>query len=201
MSVLTDNQIRERCVNTDTPMIYPFKEKLENRINGVKIPSRGLSSMGYDISLDRSGGLKVFTNAYGAQIDPLNIDIQKTMIEPDVRVCERTGLEYITLPPNSYLLGSSVEYFRMPRDILGICLGKSTLARTGLAVNITPLEAGWDGQLTVEVASQVSLPMRVYLEVGIAQIVFLQSSEPCGVGYADRSGKYQGQLGLTHARA
>lgn len=156
--------------------------------------------MGYDISLDSNSDLRVFTNAYGGEIDPLNIDVDRTMIEPDIHVCPRNGLKYVLLPPNSYMLGASVEHFNIPADVLGICLGKSTLARCGLAANITPLEAGWSGTLTVEVASQVSLPMRVYLDVGIAQIVFLKASEPCEVGYADRGGKYQDQVGLTHAK-
>lgn len=200
MTILTDQEIIRLCSDSEKPMIEPFHSQSVSKILGIKVPSFGLSSMGYDISLDKGEDLRIFTNVHGAVVDPLNMDVEKTTTTPDIHICERTDLPYVILPPNSYLLGASVEKFNIPRDVLGICLGKSTLARTGLAVNITPLEPGWSGTLVVECASQISLPMRVYLNVGIAQLVFLRADKDCEVGYDTRDGKYQNQSGLTHAK-
>lgn len=181
------------------PMITPFKPELvRSNEHGQKLISSGISSMGYDVSLSDKE-LKLFTNVFNAEIDPMEIDTEKCFVTPEVHVCEKKGLPFIRIPPNSYLLGHTEEYFNIPRDILVVCLGKSTYARAGVAVNVTPIEPGFEGNVVIEIANHTNLPCRVYLNCGIAQFIFLQGEE-CGVSYADRGGKYQGQTGLTHAR-
>lgn len=180
-------------------MIDPFSPTLIRKVEEKKIISKGLSSMGYDVSLS-AGELKLFTNLNSVEIDPMDIDVDKVFVTPEIRTCIKKGLRYVLIPPNSYLLGYTVETFHIPNDILVICLGKSTYARAGIGVNVTPIEPGFEGQVVIEIPNFTNLPARVYLETGIAQFIFLQSTEECGVSYADRDGKYMGQTGLTHSK-
>ena len=181
------------------PMISPFKPELIRKVLDQKVISHGLSSMGYDVSLS-SKELKLFSNINSAEIDPMDIDVEKVFVSPEIRVCPKKGLRYVLVPPNSYLLGFTIETFAIPRNTLVICLGKSTYARAGIGVNVTPIEPGFKGQVVIEIPNFTNLPARVYLESGIAQFVFLTSDEECEVSYADRDGKYQNQTGLTHAK-
>lgn len=151
------------------------------------IISYGTSSMGYDVRLGRK--FKIFTNVFSAVIDPLNM--------PDHSYVDHEG-DYVVIPPNSYVLGHTIEYFNLPRDVGAICVGKSTYARAGCAINVTPIEPGFSGEVVIEIANQTPLPMKVYAEQGIAQFVFLKGN-PCEVSYSDRSGKYQGQTGIQTA--
>ena len=209
--IKSDKWIRSKCVRgaydmrqVDEPMIAPFHPSLvrttkNSKDEEVKIISKGLSSMGYDVTLSHDG-LRVFSNLHSAEIDPCNLDVEKTLVEVFERICSRTALPYVLLPPNSYLLGYTEEYFRIPTDVLVVAVGKSTYARSGVAVNVTPIEPGFHGNVVIEIANQTSLPVRIYLNQGIAQFLFFQSDEHCEVSYADRGGKYQGQTGLTHAK-
>ncbi|BDD79704.1 hypothetical protein [Burkholderia phage FLC9] len=153
-----------------------------------KVISYGTSSMGYDVRLGRK--FKIFTNVFSEIIDPLNM--------PEKAYVDHEG-DYVVIPPNSYVLGHTIEYFRMPEDVVAICVGKSTYARAGCAINVTPIEPGFEGQVVIEIANQTPLPMKVYADMGIAQFMFLKG-DPCEVSYALRQGKYQGQLGITTAR-
>lgn len=163
-------------------------EEFEN----TKIISKGLTSFGYDVTLADEAA--IFTNLNGTVIDPLNF-VEESLI----RVIAKDG--YFILPPNSYMLGYTREYFRMPRDVLAMALGKSTYARAGAIVNVTPIEPGFEGTVVVEIANATSLPMKIYVDQGIAQFLFFQSDEECETSYADRNGggggKYQGQRGLV----
>lgn len=171
------------------PMIEPFVNGSVREENGKKILSYGLSSFGYDVRL--ANQFKLFTNINSTIIDPL---------EPQQNCYVDQVGDYCIIPPNSYLLGHTVEYFRIPRDVLVICMGKSTLARLGLQLNITPVEPGFEGQVVIEISNSTNIPVKVYANQGVAQFLFLQSDEPCAVSYKDRSGKYQGQTGITTAR-
>jgi dCTP deaminase len=162
-----------------------------------KIISAGASSYGYDMRL-ADDGFRVFSSVYGLEIDPKKFD-ENSLVEPVLRTSE-DGSQYYLLPPHHYGLGVTVETFKMPRNVTGIALGKSTYARAGLLVNTTPLEAGWTGRLVVELANLANLPLRVYVNEGIGQVLFLESDEDCHVSYEDRGGKYQGQTGLTYAK-
>ena len=154
-----------------------------------KVTSYGVSSFGYDIRA--STEWKIFTNINNTVVDPKAFDER----------CFVTHIgESVIIPPNSFALARTVEYFRIPRDVLTICLGKSTYARCGIIVNVTPLEPEWEGHLVLEFSNTTPLPARLYANEGIAQLLFLQSDEPCEVSYADRGGKYQGQMGLTLPR-
>jgi dCTP deaminase len=177
------------------PMITPF-DPTQVRTRRVrdceknsaeKIISYGTSSMGYDVRLSRE--FKIFTNVYGAVIDPLNM--------PDNAYVDHVG-DYVVIPPNSYILGSTIETFDVPRDILGVCLGKSTYARCAAIVNVTPIEPGFCGQVVIEVANLSTLPLKIYAGMGIAQFLFLKGN-PCETSYADRGGKYQNQTGIQTA--
>lgn len=181
------------------PMIEPFHPELIRMRGDQKIISNGLSSMGYDVSL-ASGELKLFTNVNAGEIDPMDIDVDKVFITPAVHTCPKKGLQYVLIPPNGYLLGYTREYFNMPNDVLAICLGKSTYARSAVTVNCTPIEPGFSGAVVMEIGNMANLPVRIYLEVGISQFLFLKAEEECEVSYATRGGKYQGQTGLTHAK-
>ena len=163
-------------------MLDPFEERL---VRDGKI-SYGLSSMGYDIRV--TDEFKVFTNLKQAVVDPKQFN-PDSFIDFKGPVC--------TVPPNSFALARSVEFFRLPRSILGICLGKSSYARCGIVVNITPLEPGWEGHLTIEISNTTPLPARVYSFEGIAQVLFFEAGSIPEVSYADRKGKYQGQQGIT----
>lgn len=148
--------------------------------------SYGLSSYGYDIRV--ADEFKIFHNVNSTVVDPKNFD-DRSFVEFQGKIC--------TIPPNSFALARSVEYIRMPRNVTGLVLGKSTYARCGIVTNFTPLEAGWEGHITIEISNTTPLPARIYADEGIAQILFFESDEDCRVSYADRQGKYQGQRGIT----
>ncbi len=181
--ILADHQIRDLSLNHG--MIDPFVEKQ----NHAGVISYGLSSYGYDARC--SNEFKIFTNVDSAVVDPKSFS-EKSFVDREVDVC--------IIPPNSFVLTRSVEYFRIPKDVLVICLGKSTYARCGLIVNVTPLEPGWEGHVTLEISNTTPLPAKVYANEGVAQFLFFKGSAPCEVSYADRSGKYMGQKGVTLPR-
>ena len=195
MSIKSDLWIRRMAAEKE--MISPFLPELVRSIGDRKIISAGASSYGYDMRL-ADDGFRVFSSVYGLEIDPKRFD-ENSLIEPTLRTAE-DGSKYYLLPPHHYGLGVTVETFKMPRNVTGIALGKSTYARAGLLVNTTPLEAGWTGRLVVEIANLANLPLRVYVNEGIGQVLFLESDEDCHVSYEDRGGKYQGQKGLTYAK-
>jgi dCTP deaminase len=183
MGIRADQWITKMCL--EHKMIDPFEEK---QISGSVI-SYGLSSYGYDIRI--ADEYKIFTNVNSTIVDPKKFD-PKSFIDFQGEVC--------IIPPNSFALGRSVEYFRMPRNVTGVCLGKSTYARCGIICNITPLEAGWEGRLTIEISNTTPLPAKVYSFEGIAQILFITGDEECSISYADRKGKYQFQEGIALPR-
>ncbi len=195
MTIKSDVWLRRMA--EEEGMITPFLPKLVREYEGKKIISAGLSSYGYDMRL-ADDGFRVFSSVYGSEIDPKNFD-EDSLIEPELRTAD-DGARYYLLPGHHYGLGVTMETFKMPRNVTGIALGKSTYARAGLLVNTTPLEAGWTGRLVVEIANLANLPLRVYVEEGIGQILFFESDEDCATSYEDRGGKYQGQTGLTYAK-
>ena len=166
-------------------MIEPF----EDRQVREGVVSYGLSSYGYDIRV--ADEFKVFTNINSTVVDPKNFDA-RSFVDMKTDVC--------IIPPNSFALARTLEYFRIPRDVLTVCVGKSTYARCGLIVNVTPFEPEWEGYVTLEISNTTPLPARVYANEGIAQVLFFQSDESCEVSYADKKGKYQKQQGLTLPR-
>ena len=171
-------------------MIEPFVERQVRQLdNGQRAISYGLSSYGYDLRV--ADEFKVFTNVFNTVVDPKNFD-PKSFVDLQGDVC--------IVPPNSFALARSVEYFRIPRDILVICLGKSTYARCGIIVNVTPLEPEWEGQVTIEISNTTPLPARIHSNEGICQFLFLQGAGPPDVSYADRRGKYMGQRGINLPR-
>ncbi len=180
MSIKSDRWIREQA--TRHSMIFPFSEKQVKK----DCISYGLSSYGYDLRV--ADEFKIFTNVNSAVIDPKNFD-ERSFVT--VRA------ESVIIPPNSFALARSVEHFRIPRDVLTICVGKSTYARCGIIVNVTPFEPEWEGFVTLEISNTTPLPAKVYANEGLCQILFFQSDEPCEVSYADRQGKYQGQQGIV----
>lgn len=195
MTIKSDVWLRKMAEEQD--MISPFLPELVRESNGNRIISAGCSSYGYDMRL-ADDGFRIFSSVSGLEIDPKKFD-EKSLIEPELRIAE-DGAKYYILPPHHYGLGVTVETFKMPRNVTGVALGKSTYARAGLLVNTTPLEAGWTGRLVVEIANLANLPLRVYVNEGIGQILFFESDEDCAVSYSDRGGKYQGQTGLTFAK-
>ncbi len=178
--IMPDHWIRDRAVND--AMIEPFTEKLQRE----GVISYGLSSYGYDARCSEE--FMIFTNVDNALVDPKDFSHQ-SFVERKGPIC--------VIPPNSFALTRTVEYFRIPKDTLVICLGKSTYARCGLIVNVTPLEPGWEGHVTLEISNTTPLPAKVYANEGICQFLFFKGSSPCEVTYADRSGKYMGQKGVT----
>jgi len=196
MTIKSDIWLRKMAAEHD--MIDPFLPELLREVNGNRIISAGTSSYGYDMRL-ADDGFRIFSSVYGDEIDPKQFDDQSSLIEPPLRTAE-DGAKYYLLPPHHYGLGVTVETFKMPRNVTGVALGKSTYARAGLLVNTTPLEAGWTGRLVVEIGNLANLPLRVYVNEGIGQILFFESDEDCAVSYNDRGGKYQGQTGLTYAK-
>lgn len=178
--LLADHQIRDLALGQG--MIEPFEEK--QRREGVI--SYGLSSFGYDART--ADEFKIFTNIDNALVDPKDFSSQ-SFVDRKTDIC--------VIPPNSFVLSRTVEYFRIPKDVLVICLGKSTYARCGLIVNVTPLEPGWEGHVTLEISNTTPLPARVYANEGIAQFLFFKGSAPCEISYADKKGKYMGQTGVT----
>ncbi len=178
-------------------LISPFEERLVRELEGRRIISAGVSSYGYDLRL-AVDGFRVFSPITSAEIDPKNFD-ENSLIEAPLRTAADGSL-YWLLPPHSYALGVTVETFKMPRNVIGFCLGKSSYARSGLIVNATPLEPGWRGRLVLEFSNSADLPVRIYANEGIAQVIFFESDEACAVSYADRQGKYQDQTGLVTPR-
>ena len=163
-------------------MIDPF---IDDQIREGVI-SYGVSSYGYDVRVGDE--FKVFTNVYNTVVDPKNFD-PKSFVDIKADVC--------IIPPNSFALASTIEYFRIPRDVLTVCLGKSTYARCGIIVNVTPFEPEWEGHVTIEISNTTPLPAKIYANEGIAQVLFFQSDEPCAKSYKDKKGKYQAQRGVT----
>jgi dCTP deaminase len=178
--LLADHQIRHLAQTQD--MIEPFVEKQTKE----GVISYGLSSFGYDARAAKE--FKIFTNVDNAMVDPKDFSHQ-SFVDRTTDVC--------VIPPNSFALTHTVEYFRIPKDVLVICLGKSTYARCGLIVNVTPLEPGWEGHVTLEISNTTPLPAKVYANEGVAQFLFFKGSSACEVSYADRKGKYMGQRGVT----
>lgn len=170
-------------------MIEPFEPGQVRANETGKIISYGTSSYGYDVRC--ANVFKVFTNINSAVVDPKGFD-DRSFVHVESDVC--------IIPPNSFALASTVEYFRIPRNVLTICLGKSTYARCGIIVNVTPLEPEWEGHITLEFSNTTTLPAKIYANEGVAQVVFLESDEPCETSYLDRGGKYQGQRGVTLPR-
>ena len=179
-SIKADRWIKQMAL--EHRMIEPF----EDRQVRAGVISYGLSSYGYDIRV--ADEFKVFTNINSTVVDPKNFDA-RSFVDVKADVC--------IIPPNSFALAKTVEYFRIPRDVLTVCVGKSTYARCGLIVNVTPFEPEWEGFVTLEISNTTPLPAKVYANEGIAQVLFFQSDETCEVSYADKKGKYQGQQGLT----
>jgi len=182
-SIKADRWIKKMAL--EHGMIEPF----EDRQVRAGVISYGLSSYGYDIRV--ADEFKVFTNINSTVVDPKNFD-SRSFVDLKTEIC--------IIPPNSFALAKTVEYFRIPRDVLTICVGKSTYARCGLIVNVTPFEPEWEGYVTLEISNTTPLPARVYANEGIAQVLFFQSDEMCEVSYADKKGKYQNQQGLTLPR-
>ena len=180
MSVLSDKWIREMAI--EKKMISPFENK---QVRGNKI-SFGLSSFGYDARV--SNEFKIFTNVNSEIVDPKNFKASN-FVTKNVDEC--------IIPPNSFVLASTVEYFKIPNDVLVICLGKSTYARCGIIVNVTPLEPGWEGFVTLEFSNTTPLPAKIYANEGVAQFIFLKGNETPETTYADRNGKYMRQTGVT----
>ncbi len=185
MSIKSDRWIREMA--QEHGMIEPFEPGQVRQSNdGRRGISYGTSSYGYDVRC--ADEFKIFTNINSAVVDPKAFD-EKSFVDVQSDVC--------IIPPNSFCLARTVEYFRIPRDVLTICLGKSTYARCGIIVNVTPLEPEWEGHVTLEFSNTTPLPAKIYANEGVAQMLFLQSDEVCEVSYGDRAGKYQGQTGVT----
>jgi dCTP deaminase len=167
-------------------MISPFEAGQVREVNGQKIVSYGTSSYGYDIRC--SNEFKIFTNINSTIVDPKKFD-EKSFVDFVGDVC--------IIPPNSFALARTVEYFRIPRNVLTVCLGKSTYARCGIIVNVTPFEPEWEGYVTLEFSNTTPLPAKIYANEGVAQVIFFESDEVCETSYRDRGGKYQKQVGVT----
>lgn len=182
--ILADVQIRQLC--REQNMIEPF---LDHQVRNGHI-SYGLSSYGYDIRV--GAHFKVFSNALQPVVDPKAFD-ERAFVDVETD-------DYVLVPPNSFVLAQSVEHFDLPRDVIGICLSKSSYARCGIHIHITPLEPGWRGILTIEIANATPLPAKVYANEGISQVIFFKGDVPPEVSYADRSGKYQDQRGIVLPR-
>jgi len=183
MSIKSDNWIRRMAANG---MIEPFESGQVRQVNGSKIVSYGTSSYGYDVRC--ANEFKIFTNIFSTTVDPKAFD-QKSFVDVTADVC--------VIPPNSFALARTVEYFRIPRSVLTLAVGKSTYARCGIIVNVTPLEPEWEGHVTLEFSNTTTLPAKIYANEGVAQMLFLESDEVCATSYKDRGGKYQGQRGVT----
>lgn len=170
-------------------MIEPFVEDQVRSIDGQPVISYGTSSFGYDIRV--SNKFRIFTNVYGSVIDPKNF-APKGLVEVNSDIC--------LIPPNSFALALSVEWFRIPDNVLTICVGKSTYARCGVIVNVTPFEPGWEGKAVLEISNTTPLPAKIYAGEGLAQVLFFESDTPCKTSYAARKGKYQNQNNIVFAR-
>ena len=184
MSILSDHTIRSLAA---AGMISPFEPgQIRKDSNDQRIISYGTSSYGYDVRCARE--FKIFTNVHSAIVDPKNFD-PKTFVDYEGDSC--------IIPPNSFALARTMEYFRIPRDVLVVALGKSTYARCGIIVNVTPLQPEWEGEVTLEFSNTTPLPARIYAGEGVAQFLFFRGDKPCETSYADRNGKYMGQRGVT----
>jgi dCTP deaminase len=185
MSIKADKWIRRMA--DQQGMIEPFEAgQVRHSEDGSRLISYGTSSYGYDVRC--ANEFKVFTNIHSATVDPKNFD-ENSFVDIQSDVC--------IIPPNSFALARTVEYFRIPRDVLTVCLGKSTYARCGIIVNVTPLEPEWEGHVTLEFSNTTTLPAKIYANEGVAQMLFFESDETCETSYKDRGGKYQGQRGVT----
>jgi dCTP deaminase len=188
VSIKSDRWIRQMA--SEQGMIDPFEAGQVRENAGGRIVSYGTSSYGYDVRC--SDEFKIFTNINSAVVDPKAFD-ESSFVDVQSDVC--------VIPPNSFALARTVEYFRIPRTVLTICLGKSTYARCGIIVNVTPLEPEWEGHVTLEFSNTTTLPAKIYANEGVAQMLFLESDEACETSYRDRGGKYQGQTGVTLPKA
>jgi dCTP deaminase len=189
MGIKSDSWIKRMAQKEG--MIEPFcAQQVKQAESGHKVISYGLSSYGYDLRV--SNEFKVFTNVFNTMVDPKAFD-EKSFVDIETDIC--------IVPPNSFALARSVDYFRIPRDVLTICLGKSTYARCGIIVNVTPLEPEWEGHVTLEISNTTPLPARIYAQEGLAQVLFIGGDETCEISYADRAGKYMHQRGITIPKA
>ena len=188
MSVKPDHWIRRMAA--EQGLIEPFEPSQIRERSGRRVISYGTSSYGYDIRC--ANEFKVFTNINSAIVDPKAFD-DTSFVDVNADVC--------IIPPNSFALARTVEYLRIPRGILTVCLGKSTYARCGIIVNVTPLEPEWEGHVTLEFSNTTPLPAKVYANEGVAQVIFFESDEVCEISYRDRGGKYMRQSGVTLPRA
>jgi len=184
VGIKSDKWIRRMAL--DQGMIEPFEPNQVKRTTNGPIVSYGTSSYGYDVRC--SSEFKIFTNINSTIVDPKRFD-EKSFVDFSGDVC--------IIPPNSFALARTVEYFRIPRNVLTICLGKSTYARCGIIVNVTPLEPEWEGHVTLEFSNTTPLPAKIYANEGVAQVLFIEGDEICETSYKDRGGKYQGQTGVT----
>lgn len=187
MTIKSDRWIEKMAMNHG--MIAPFHRAQVRHEETGRIVSYGVSSYGYDVRC--ANEFKIFTNINSAIVDPKAFDAN-SFVDVQADVC--------IIPPNSFALARTVEYFRIPRNVLTICLGKSTYARCGIIVNVTPLEPEWEGHVTLEFSNTTPLPAKIYANEGVAQMIFLEADEVCEVSYRDRAGKYQGQTGVTLPR-
>ena len=188
MSIKSDRWIRRMAEGHG--MIEPFEPGQVRVANGQRIVSYGTSSYGYDVRC--AAEFKIFTNINCTIVDPKDFD-RGSFVDFTGEVC--------IIPPNSFALARTVEYFRIPRNVLTVCLGKSTYARCGIIVNVTPLEPEWEGHVTLEFSNTTTLPAKIYANEGVAQMLFFESDEVCEVSYKDRGGKYMGQRGVTLPKA
>ena len=188
MSIKSDKWIRR--MSEEHGMIDPFEPNQIKEADGRRIISYGTSSYGYDIRC--ANEFKIFTNINSTIVDPKNFD-PKNFVTVEDDCC--------IIPPNSFALARTVEYFRIPRNVLTVCLGKSTYARCGIIVNVTPFEPEWEGYVTLEFSNTTPLPAKIYAGEGVAQVLFFESGEVCETSYKDRSGKYMGQTGVTLPKA
>lgn len=172
------------------PMISPFEPGNVREVDGDRVISYGTSSYGYDVRLDTK--FKIFTNINSGVIDPLSFDEEKCLVDHEG--------EYVIIPPNSYVLGNTVEVFNIPRNVMVVALGKSTYARAGAIVNVTPIEPEFKGQVVIEISNSTPLPMKIHARQGIAQFLFFESDEACEASYGDKNGKYQDQRGVVTPR-
>jgi dCTP deaminase len=184
MSIKSDLWIRRMA--SEYGMIEPFEPNQVREANGKKIVSYGTSSYGYDIRC--ANEFKIFTNVHSTIVDPKSFDSNSFV---DI------SADYVIIPPNSFCLARTVEYFRIPRNVMTICLGKSTYARCGIICNVTPFEPEWEGYVTLEFSNTTPLPAKIYANEGVAQVLFFESDEVCETSYKDRGGKYQKQHGVT----
>lgn len=207
MTILSDRQIiaevHQAVERGQKPMISPFMTSSVRKMTAPfgkaerKLISYGVTSYGYDVTL--SNDVKIFTNVNGGIVDPKKFDAEHLLIDAKIHTDE-DGAQYVVLPANSYLLGVTEQTFCIPRDVMVLCVGKSTYARVCAIVNVTPIEPGFEGNVVIEIANGSGCPVKIYLGEGIAQFIFFRNEDECKISYADRDGKYQGQTGVTMAK-